>query len=364
MRGSKARDCGKGLDIGTSFVRSAERQAREIVFRTERNAFIDIEQQDFTEAMLTRARVEYVKSGDQLHIVGNKAMEFANVSNRDARRPLSSGIISPSEKEALPMIEMINKGVLGMAEPDGEPLYYSVPGPPLDAEANVVYHEKTLQGLLQRLGYSPKPINEGLAVVFSELGDHRFTGIGMSFGGGMVNVCFAFRSIPVLTFSLAKAGDWIDQNAALAVGEKASLICSIKESTLDLSKREELSKIDNALSICYDKLISYVLDYVSKEIAKTVRIPRLPEPLPIILAGGTASPRGFAERFTQALRENNFPLGIGEVKMAKNPFICVATGALIVSQADEGRGEEVPLSSPPRTLEESEPQVPSRAADE
>lgn len=365
MAQDRRSNIGKGLDIGTSFVRSAERQRQEVAFRTERNAFIDIEQQDFTEAMLTRARVEYVKTGDQLYIVGNKAMEFANVSNRDARRPLSSGIISPSEKEALPMIEMIIKGILGKPQMDGEPLYYSVPGPPLDAEANLVYHEKTLQGMLQKLGYTPKPINEGLAVIFSELGDRRFTGIGMSFGGGMVNVCFGFRSIPVLTFSLAMAGDWIDQNAALAVGEKASLICSIKESTLDLSKREGLSKIDNALSICYDKLITHVLDNMCKEVARMIRIPRLPEPLPIILAGGSASPKGFAERFTRALREGNFPLEIGEVKTAKDPFGCVATGALIAAQAEEGRGKEgVPPPPGPESLEESEHDVPSKAADE
>jgi hypothetical protein len=156
----------------------------------------------------------------------------------------------------------------------------------------------------------------------------------------MVNVCFAFRSIPVLAFSLATAGDWIDEKAALAVGERPSLICSIKESSLDLSKREGLSKIDSALSICYDKLIAYVLDNMRKEIAKTIKIPRLPEPLTIVLGGGSASPKGFAERFTQALRESGFPLDIGEVRMAKDPFTCVAIGALATAQAGEGGKRE------------------------
>jgi len=358
MAKDRRRDFGQGLDVGTSFVRCAESCGREIVWHSERNAFIDIEQYGFTEAILTRAQVEYVKNGDQLYIVGTDAMVFANVFNKDARRPLSSGIISPSEKDALSMIEMIIKGLLGKPQLEGELLYYSIPGPPLDAEANLVYHEKTLQGMLQKLGYSAKPINEGLAVVLSELADHRFTGIGISFGGGMVNVCFAFRSIPVLTFSLAKAGDWIDQNAALAVGEKASLICSIKESSLDLSKTEGVSKIDIALSICYDRLIEYVLDKINKEFEKTVRIPRLPEPLPIILAGGSAAPKGFVERFTQALRKSNFPLEIGEVRMAKDPFNCVATGALIAAEAEEGVGEEAVLP-PPSTLEEREPELSS-----
>ncbi len=340
MASNDRQDFDKGMDVGTSFVRSCERQGQEIVSHSERNAFIDVDRLDFTEAMLTRAQVEYVKSGDQLYIVGNKAMEFANISNRDSRRPLSSGIISPSEKEALPMIEMIIKGVLGPPGQTGGPLYYSVPGAPLDAEANLVYHERTLQVILRKLGYTPKPINEGLAVIFSELGDFRFTGIGLSFGGGLVNVCFGFRSIPVLTFSLAMAGDWIDQKAALAVGEKASLICAIKESSLDLSKGEGLSKIESALSICYDKVIGYVIDKLKTEIVKTIKIPQLPEPIPIILGGGTASPKGFAERFTQALREINFPLEVGEVRMAKDPFSCVALGALVAAEAEEGGKRE------------------------
>jgi hypothetical protein len=340
-------DLGKGLDVGTSFVRAAEQREREIIYRTERNAFIDIDRHHFTGTMLTRSGVEYVISEDQLHIVGTKAMEFANMLARDARRPLSSGIISPSEKEALPMIEMIMKAVVGSPKQAGETLYYSVPGAPLDSEAGLVYHEKTLQSILNKMGYTAKPINEGLAVVFSELASQRFTGLGLSFGGGMVNVCIAYRSIPVLTFSLTVAGDWIDQKAALAVGEKASLVCSIKESSLDLSKGEGRSKIEDALSICYDKLIGYVLENLRNEIAKAIRAPKLLEPFPVILAGGTASPRGFAERFIQALREGGFPVEIGEIRMAKDPLNCVATGALIAAQADEeGKAEGLLSASP------------------
>lgn len=325
---------GKGLDVGTSFVRSCERQAQEVTVHAERNAFIDVNQQDFTEVMLSRAQVDYVKTDDQLYLVGNKAMELANVSNRELRRPLSRGLISPSEKEALPMIETIIKGVVGPAKQPGQILYYSVPGIPIDAEANLSFHERTVQILLRKMGYDPKPINEGLTVIFAELADSRFTGIGISFGGGLVNVCFSFRSVPVTTFSVSRAGDWIDENAALAVGEKAGVVCSVKESTLDLTKTEGVSKIESALAICYDNLIRYVLDNLRKEISKTVRVPHLPEPIPIVIGGGTASLNGFAERFAQALQESRFPLEIEGVRMAREPFNCVAVGALVAAEAE------------------------------
>ena len=62
------------------------------------------------------------------------------------------------------------------------------------------------------MGYNAKGINEGLAVVFAELERENFSGIGISCGGGMCNVALAFMSIPVMTFSINKAGDYIDRN--------------------------------------------------------------------------------------------------------------------------------------------------------
>ncbi|MFW3147052.1 MAG: DUF362 domain-containing protein, partial [Thermoplasmatota archaeon] len=47
-------------------------------------------------------------------------------------------------------------------------------------------------------------------VVFSELEDENFTGLGISAGGGMCNVCLAYLSIPLVTFSITKGGDYLD----------------------------------------------------------------------------------------------------------------------------------------------------------
>ena len=155
------------------------------MFRSERNAFVSVDQTDFTESMLAMSGMEYVKRGDDIFIVGNAAMEFANVSYQNVRRPLRNGLISPSESEALPMIDMIISRITHASRQSGELLYYSMPGEPLDTEVNLGYHKKSLQSMIRKLGYNARPINEGLAVVFAELGgDERFTGIGMSFGGG------------------------------------------------------------------------------------------------------------------------------------------------------------------------------------
>jgi hypothetical protein len=328
---------GKGLDVGTSFMRCAERSGQEVVFRSERTAFIDLDKKDFTESMLEMADMDYVSVGDDIYVVGEASLEFANLSERKLRRPLRSGIISASEQRAIPILEVMLSRLVGSSRQSSEALYYSIPGEPLDAEVNLPYHTKTLQSILRKLGYNAEPINEGLAVVFAELGrEEHFTGIGVSFGGGMVNVCFAHRSIPLLTFSIARSGDWIDEQAAIAVGENPSYVCSIKEQGLDLSDPDNLPGIQNALAIAYLELISYVAHTLTKEVQKMVKIPRSAGAIPIILSGGTATPRRFADRMMDALRAEKFPLEITRVRLATDPFGSVAQGALIAAQLKEG----------------------------
>jgi len=54
------------------------------------------------------------------------------------------------------------------------------------------------------MGYGAKSINEGLAVVFSELEKENFSGIGISFGGGLTNVSLAYLSVPAFSFAIGK----------------------------------------------------------------------------------------------------------------------------------------------------------------
>ncbi|MBU0880946.1 MAG: hypothetical protein KKE81_01970 [Candidatus Omnitrophica bacterium] len=328
---------GKGVDIGTMFVKCAHKEGDEIVFKSQRNAFFDVEHTDFTKKILDNSKVKYIIKGDDLYVVGDEALQFANMFNKDTRRPLSKGVISPTEKEALPIIELLIKSVVGEPAHKGEIVYFSVPGEPLDADFNVLYHIKMVEGFLKTLGYAPKPINEGHAVILSELAEEDFTGMGLSFGGGMVNVCLSFMSVPIFKFSVAKSGDWIDQQVAMAVDETASRVSSIKESSLDLSKEGELSKIESALSIYYNHLIEYVIENIKQEFAKARRLPKIPNPISIILSGGTSLPKGFSGRFKQILDRLKLPIPVGSVRMASQPLRSVAKGALIAASADESK---------------------------
>src|SRR5262249_42100241 len=162
---------------------------------------------------------------------------------------------------------------------------FSVPGRGDGAETNLVYHEAILKNFLQSLGYEAKPINEGLAVVFAELQNENFTGIGISCGGGMCDLWGAFLSVPILTFSHPMAGDYIDRSVSEVVDESITRVRLIKEEALDLS-RQPKDKVTSALHIYYDEVISSLVTKLREEFENSRQLPKLERAIPIVLSGG------------------------------------------------------------------------------
>ncbi|MBU3965603.1 hypothetical protein KKG29_01545 [Patescibacteria group bacterium] len=329
---------GRGLDVGTAFIYGAQKMGSQVNFTTQRNAFFDIERSEFTEDILKGSNVKYVLGEDKIYVVGDDAIKLANVFGRNTRRPMRNGVISPEENEALPLIEMTIRSVLGAPFEKDELCYYSVPALPVDADFDIIYHQNIVKSILEKCGYRAKPINEGLAVIFSELAEDNFTGMGISFGGGMVNVCLAVMSIPVFSFSVARAGDWIDAQVARVTNESLSKVATFKETSFNLKKPENaMTKTEQALLIYHNSLIEYVLAEIKKEVTKGSRIPKFEKPIPIVIAGGTAKPPGFLEKFKETLKKNSFPLATREARLASHPLYAVAKGTLIAAIADNKR---------------------------
>jgi hypothetical protein len=329
----------KGLDVGTAFIYSAQKGGSEVAFRKERNAFFDIEHSDFTEEIFKKSNVKYALKENRLYIVGEDAIKFANLFGKNTRRPLRDGVISPKEEDAIPIIDLLIKSILRAPRSKEELIYYSVPGSPVDANFDIIYHQTIIKRFLENSGYRGKPINEGLAVILSELAKDNFTGIGISLGGGMANICFAVMATPVFSFSVARAGDWIDEQVARVTNETVSKITALKEANLNLNLAEisiSSDKIDRAFYIYYNHLIEYILDQIKNEFGKHPN-PKLDKPLPIIVSGGTVKPKGFLQLFKEGLQKIKLPFEIGEVKLASHPLFSVVKGALIAGIAERRR---------------------------
>jgi hypothetical protein len=321
-----------GLDIGTSRIVTARQTNKEIAYDTQLNAFVSIPYAKMTENVLKKEGVSYTVDGDAILVHGNESEQFADLLNKDIRRTMTRGVLNPDEPESVRLIRQITQSLIGKAE-KGQKVYFTVPAAPLGAEENLTYHEATLRQILTELGFEATSLNEGLAVVYSELESSNYTGIGISCGGGLCNVCFSYLSVPVLSFSVPKAGDFIDASSAAVTGERPNRIRILKEQSFYLNGHFE-NKIHQVLGVYYEDMIDTLVKALRAAFQGARNLPKISRPIPLVLSGGSAMPKGFRERFEAVVRASAFPLELAEIRMAADPLTATAKGALMAALSE------------------------------
>jgi len=277
-----------------------------------------------------------VKDADGSFIIlGKDAIEKAVERNDSAKRPMHKGVVSSKEKDARRILTYILKEVAGAPAEPNEKLVFCVPAQPIDQEDedfDVGYHEDVIIKLLSEVGFAARAINEAEALCYSELENDDYTGVALSWGAGMVNVCVMLNGEPVVKFSTTKSGDWVDRMAAVATGETDSVVQAEKEQGDFTIGQPNDNQVLAAVASYYDRLI----DYTTKQLASAMdghkSLPKFKDPLPVVVAGGTSKAKGFVDLFAKKLEENGFPLPVKEVRHAADPLHAVARGCLIAAQ--------------------------------
>jgi hypothetical protein len=318
-----------GLDIGTSRVVVA-RPAEDYQYSSELNAFVSMPYSKLTASALEKEGIPHSVQNSDIVVHGNESAKFAEFLGVEIRRPMTRGTLDAKEPESLNQIRHIITSMLGPAPKEGQRLCFTMPAPPLGAEESLTYHESTMRQLLTGLGYETRSVNEGLAVIFGELDSSNYTGIGISCGGGLCNVAIAYLAMPVMSYSIAKAGDYIDSSAAAVAGELANHIRMTKEESFHLNGMHA-DKIHQVIGVYYDDMINTLVNSMTEAFAKTKSLPKFGRAVPLVLSGGTALPNGFRDRFEKALRGVELPLAISEVRLASNPLHAAAKGALVAA---------------------------------
>jgi hypothetical protein len=330
----------KGLDVGTSFiVLSSEAADGSVEYKDFRDAFYVIKPATpIATKMIEKGLTGkvFVKDADGSFIIlGADAIEKAVERNDSAKRPMYRGVVSSKEKDARRVLSFILKEVAGKAKSKGEKIVFCVPAQPVDQEGDdfdVGYHEDVIKGVLSECGYSPKAINEAEALCYSELENDEYTGVCLSWGAGMVNVCVMLNGEPVVTFSTTKSGDWIDRMSAVATGETDSVVQAEKEQGDFVVGQKNDNQILAAVSTYYDRLIDYTTKQLAASLDGHKSLPKFKNSLPVVVGGGTTQAKGFVEHFKKKLTENGFPLPVKVVRHAADPLHAVARGCLIASQ--------------------------------
>lgn len=353
----------KSLDIGTMFLVKGE--VDEIAggssFTVERNVFLKAATTEDTEETLRENNWSYARHNDGFYILGEDAIRLKNLLTVKAtdtnqaliatkiselRRPMQDGILNTGEEKlSVAIIQKLIGELLGQPSASGEVLCFCAPGDPVDNNLSVVFHKTMLSEFLKSLGYSVECIPEALAIIFSEQpvaeddreegGEALFSGISFSFGAGMCNICFAYKKMPLISFSVAKCGDWIDREAAKVAGVGMSAMTRYKEKNLNLNKVDMSDMRQAALDIFYQNMIEHALNNFTAKFNELEN--QIDVPLEIVVAGGTASVPGFIEKFKAVLNEQDLPFKVKGVRMAENPLYAVSNGCLVKALSIENK---------------------------
>lgn len=321
---------GVGLDVGTMNIVAARQEDGKVKTWRMRDAFIEMDAE--AKRMLKLSGVNFIEreEDDSIIIVGDAAFETANAFQQEVRRPLSQGLISAGEVDALDILKLLVSHVLGKPRDEYEVCFFSVPAAPIDEpDRDVVYHEAVFTRIVESCGYDAEPMNEAMAIIYSECAKELFSGLALSFGSGMVNVALSIRSIEGMSFSLARGGDWIDSGAAKNVGSTASRMCALKEKGVDLL--DPKSREEEALVAYYLALINYTISNISRQFKKNAQKFVIDDPIPLVISGGTSLATNFKEFFEQTFekKRKRFPIPISEIRMASDPLNAVSQGLLL-----------------------------------
>jgi actin-like ATPase involved in cell morphogenesis len=334
MSDEKKKPIAIGLDVGTMNLVATRSDTKES--RIMRNVFLPVTKDEIGVSDLTN--LSYIKNDeDNLFIIGDDAFKFSNIFGQEVRRPMKKGLISSDEIDAIEILTLMVKSLIGKLK---APAYcvYSVPAESIDSRRSITYHEKVFDKILSSLSINAAPLNEAMAIIYSECQNERFSGIGISFGAGMCNVQIAYAGIETLKFSTEQSGDWIDKNVADSLNMVSNRVTNIKEKYLDLSggfpehKNKKIKRVLEALHYYYTAMINNTVKKILKEFDEKVDLD-IDESIPIVIAGGTSKPKGFLELFKTEFEKYDLPFEISEIRLANNQLTAVSNGLLIKALA-------------------------------
>lgn len=170
-------------------------------------------------------------------------------------------------------------------------------------------------------------------------------------GAGMCNIAVMYQGMTALSFSVSRGGDWVDENVAMDTGVSKAKVTNIKETstTLDLSSatyqniyEEETDEANVLIAIrsYYGALINYLLTNLKVQFEGVENVPNFPEPVPIVIGGGTALVKGFLDVFNEQFDQDTFPIPISEIILIEDAHTAVSRGCLSEAQLIEEDDEE------------------------
>lgn len=332
---------GVGVDIGTSnIVVSRQTTDGNFVNRYHRNMLYPLDISDEATDLLDKSSYLYVKVNNKYYVVGDDALTLVNaIGKGEIVRPMHSGILNPSLKEASELLFYIIRAVVGEPIIKNEPLRFSLPANPINVDMDNLFHKMILIGFFKKIGFDPKAVNEAMAVAYDcnpvvkdENNEVPLSGLTLSCGAGMTNVALLYKGMELSSFSITKSGDYIDEQVSKVTGIPKSKIVKIKEKDLNLDNYDSSDRVLSALAIYYEEYADRITHLIAQEFTK--KGSEIQGEAEIVVAGGTSMPNGFCKIFENSIKGKDLPFKILGVRHSKTPFYSVSQGCCLRARAD------------------------------
>jgi hypothetical protein len=165
------------------------------------------------------------------------------------------------------------------------------------------------------------------------------------------NVAVMYQGMTAVSFSVARGGDWVDQNVSADTGVAVAKVQNIKESSnlLDLTKgkvfdiyeeESEDANVIHAIRSYYGALVTYLLTNLKAQFEGTANVPQFQDPVPLIFGGGTALVKGFLDVVNEQFDQENFPISVNEIKIIEDSHTAISRGCLSEAQIIEEEKNE------------------------
>lgn len=334
-----------GCDVGTMFFQVAY---PDQTIKTIRNAFVEISDIEGIEDILNDNGWQYVQDGESYYVIGEDSLRVAQMfpGKVELRRPLQDGVLNKNEDKKMLVLGELIKSTLGEAPDDKSVVCICVSSPSVDGSIDSTYHKARLSAMFSRLGWKVKVIEEGYAVVLSECPkmtesdgtESKFSGIGLSCGGGRTNCVLAYKALPIIGMSCAKGGDYIDRQVSDQLGIPISQVTSTKEKKLDFENIDYDDDVVFALDAFYENMIQNVFKYFGKKFKEVQS--DFEAPIEIVVAGGTSLPNGFCKKVEKVIKKMELPFDISGVRAADEPRNAVVNGCLAQAMVSQKKFEK------------------------
>jgi hypothetical protein len=337
MSESKNQGKAMALDPGTMFFQTATiGEDDKTGIKTIRNAFVEMMETDDIEDILKQNNWQYVKDGSKYYVIGEDSLRVAKMfpGKVELRRPMKDGVLNKDEDKKMLILAKLIESTIGKAPNKSSVVCACISSPSVDGSHDNTFHRSRLEGMLKNLGWNVKIIEEGLAIILSERPvvkepdgtESPYSGIAISFGSGRVNCVLAYKGIQIVGLSVVRAGDWLDEKVSEQTGVPIAQVISKKEKLLDFTKLDYNDDVLFALDAYYSAMIEHVFHQFARKFNEVKS--QFEAPLDIVVAGGTAMPKGFIIKLEEVVRQMDLPFKIKDIKISQDPRNSVVKGCL------------------------------------